>query len=126
MEQDRTTTVRWLGWISAIVGAWLIIAPFALGLTSTSAFWNEIVVGLVAIVLGVTQASSPKTTWPSWINLIAGIWLIISPYLFNPAMAAAYTNAVVSGIILAVVALADGAAASSLQSTDGVQHGRPI
>ncbi len=126
MSRDQETAVKWLGGLSAIVGAWLVIAPFVLGMTSTSAFWNEITVGIVALILGLSQLANPANAWPSWVNLIAAIWLIASPYMFNPTESVAYTNAVVSGLILGALALSDGLVIGSTMSpmtTTG--HHRP-
>lgn len=103
---ENETTVKWLGGISAVVGLWLVLAPFILGFSTTTSYWNELIVGVIAIVLGLTQLASPRTSWPSWINLVAAVWLIISPYAFNPPEAGAYTNAVVSGLVLGIVSLA--------------------
>ena len=50
-------TVKYLNWINAVLGLWLIIAPFVLTYSSaTAALWNDIIIGLVALVLGVWAA----------------------------------------------------------------------
>jgi hypothetical protein len=41
--------------------------------------------------------------WQHWINFLAGIWLIISAYTLSAS--AMVTNLVVTGIIVAVLAL---------------------
>lgn len=39
-------------WIMALVGLWLVIAPFVLGYsTHTAPVWNEFIVGLVIVLL---------------------------------------------------------------------------
>jgi hypothetical protein len=43
----------WVGWISAILGLWLLISPWVLNFSdNNSALWNNVVFGVVAIVLG--------------------------------------------------------------------------
>jgi len=45
----------WEAWVEALLGLWVIIAPWVLGFTSLHAFtWNSVIVGalLVAISLG--------------------------------------------------------------------------
>lgn len=38
----------WEEWLNLIVGAWLILAPFALGFTTQQVpMWNQIIVGLL-------------------------------------------------------------------------------
>jgi hypothetical protein len=45
-------TDKTLDWINVVLGIWLIIAPFLLGYTAvTAAVWNDVIVGLVVIVL---------------------------------------------------------------------------
>jgi len=41
-------------WIFVLAGIWLIIAPFVLGYSdTTSALWNDIVLGIVVAVVGI-------------------------------------------------------------------------
>lgn len=50
-------TVKYLNWINAVLGLWLIIAPFVLSYSSAAAaMWNDIIVGLVALALGAWAA----------------------------------------------------------------------
>jgi SPW repeat len=45
-------TDKTLDWINAILGVWLIIAPFVLGYTAlVAALWNDIIVGIVVVVI---------------------------------------------------------------------------
>jgi hypothetical protein len=47
----------WLSWLSALLGLWLIVSPFILGFTGlTTAFWNNIILGIIVAVLGVWNA----------------------------------------------------------------------
>lgn len=124
MEQTENTAVKWLGGLSVIIGLWLVIAPFSLGIASTSTYWNAIIVGAIAVVLGAYQYSRPTLSWPSWVSFLAGVWLIISPYIFNPGEAAAFTNAVISGLALGLVSLfgAIAAGAAVIESSDQHHH----
>lgn len=122
MNSDRAITTKWLGGISALVGVWLIISPFVLGISSAVGMWSTIVVGAIALILGVYQAAAPEQPWPSWVNLLAGIWLIVFPYVLGPPEVAAYNNAVWSGIILGLLALGDALASASLANDQAVHH----
>jgi hypothetical protein len=59
---NSPTTVRALDWINAILGGWLIIAPFVLGYSTftVAALWNPIIVGIVVAVLEVWAALSVR------------------------------------------------------------------
>ena len=47
--------MRWPSWITAIVGAWLIIAPFATVYADGAAYLNQIVFGLIMVGLSIWQ-----------------------------------------------------------------------
>lgn len=49
---------RNLDWINVVLGVWLILAPFVLGYSAVlMAMWNDIIVGVVAIVLAAWAAT---------------------------------------------------------------------
>ena len=56
----RTRDIRLakrLDWTAAALGAWLIIAPFILGLPEIAAgLWNDVIVGTLVIIFGVWAA----------------------------------------------------------------------
>lgn len=57
------TTASWLPWITAIVGLYLIAAPFFLNYRSlTSAFTNDIILGIIIVVLGGSRALTASGT----------------------------------------------------------------
>ncbi len=41
----------------------------------------------------------------SWLSVLAGIWLIIAPWILNYQTAAANANDVILGVIIGVIAL---------------------
>lgn len=51
-------------WVVFLFGLWVIVAPFAIGynLMSTSAMTNDVVVGIVTLIMGVLRAiaTSPE------------------------------------------------------------------
>jgi hypothetical protein len=55
-------TVRTLSWINALLGLWVLLAPFILGYSGKSggATWNDVIVGVVVIILEVWGASAAK------------------------------------------------------------------
>ena len=51
------STVKNLNWVNAVLGAWLIIAPFILSYSHTAtAMWNDIVIGVVVLALAAWAA----------------------------------------------------------------------
>ncbi len=50
-------TAKTLDWIAAVVALWLIISPFILGTALIpAALWNDIIVGIIALVCAVWAA----------------------------------------------------------------------
>ena len=44
--------------------------------------------------------------WPDWVNLILGVWLLVSPFLLGfSAQGDAMWNALIAGALIALVAL---------------------
>lgn len=92
---------------NALIGIWLIIAPFALAYFHTaSAVWNDIIVGAVILLAAGARAAAPSSNVGlSWLNVVLGAWLVIAPFaLGNGAITANVWNDAVVG--LAVVCLA--------------------
>jgi hypothetical protein len=49
---NQDSTVKTLEWINVILGVWLIIAPFLVQYANvTAALWNDVVVGILVVVL---------------------------------------------------------------------------
>lgn len=51
----------WLSWLNALLGIWLIVAPFILGYDSSSALWNDVIVGLFIAFLGLWSATASRS-----------------------------------------------------------------
>ena len=95
-----------LGWAEAVFGAWLIISPFVLGLSHKSAIINNIVTGIVLILL--TLASRLNGLLRLFIVLIGG-WLYASAFALDasgPARAAYLANGLILAILVIITAVA--------------------
>lgn len=50
----------WLSWVNAVVGIWLIVAPFVLNYTTSNARYNDIIIGVLVTIFAIASAlSSP-------------------------------------------------------------------
>jgi hypothetical protein len=45
----------WANWTNALLGLWLLIAPFALGYMETATYWNETITALMISVLAFSD-----------------------------------------------------------------------
>ena len=102
-------TQKVLSWLVALAGLWEVIAAFVLGYAvSTTAFWDAIIIGVALIVLGAwaalsNQESTDKTL--DWINVVAGLWLVIAPFILGySVVAVALWNDIIVGIVVVVLA----------------------
>src|SRR5947209_1729350 len=93
--------------LNVIAGLWLIISPFVLGYTDmTTALWNSIILGvLVAVLAGIRAAYPTENVGLSWINLLFGLWLIISPFVLRFDNPRPTWNEVILGIIVGILAV---------------------
>ena len=95
-EQAKTAS-----WPNVLAGIWLIISPYIIGFAGTSAATNAIIVGIIIGVLALISATSPESAmWTSWINIILGVWMIISPFILGFVGGAVITNSIILGIIV--------------------------
>jgi len=106
---DYRSGVRTASGLNILAGIWLIISPFVLGFyPEASPLWNTLIVGVIVAVFGAIRCANPDTTpGLSWLNLLLGVWLIISPF-FLPQYRTAPSpvpNDVILGIIVAVLAI---------------------
>ena len=51
----------WVSWLNAVLGFWLIIAPFVLGYPEPTPRWNDIILGIIIVVLGTWSATTNST-----------------------------------------------------------------
>ena len=100
---------RWLSWITLLSGLWLIISPFVLGYTGTSAATtNDIIVGIIVALLSAANLIWAETfeSWLPWIVALLGLYEIITPWLMRfSSVSGATTNDVIFGVIILVFAV---------------------
>jgi len=51
----------WEAWVQALLGLWIVIAPWVLGFASTRALtWNSVIVGIVLIVISLGSLKTDR------------------------------------------------------------------
>lgn len=95
--------------VEVVLGIWLVICPFVLEFSDvTMAVWNSVLLGLAVVIFASIKTSEEgkKLNWPSWINLLIGIWLIMSPFMLQFSdNNRAYWNTLVLGVVLAILSI---------------------
>jgi hypothetical protein len=93
--------------LNILLGIWLLVAPFILSYTSSIAQWNDIIVGIIVLVLAAIREWQPEE-WSglSWVNALAGAWLVFAPFILAySSVTAALWNDIIVGIVVAVLAI---------------------
>jgi SPW repeat len=97
------TNARYCDVANLVLGAILFFSPwiftFAAGVQSQNAF----VTGLAIVVLAIA-ALAAFAVWEEWLNLIVGLWSVVSPWVLGFQGTTAMTVHVVIGILVAVLA----------------------
>jgi len=86
-----------------ILGAFLFISPWLFGFDAGSASQNAIISGIVIAILSI-GALAAFAVWEEWLNLIVGLWVLVSPWVLGFAGTAAMTVHVIVGLIVAALA----------------------
>jgi SPW repeat len=96
---------HWQDPVNAVLGAGLVLAPWAVGFAGdTVATVNAVVAGL-ALVAGALGAMLMPRAWEEWTEAVLGLWLIVSPWALGfSAQADARRATVVTGIAVVVLA----------------------
>jgi hypothetical protein len=89
--------------LNLVLGAFLFFSPWIFGFASGAPTQNAVVSGIVIAVLSIA-ALAAFTVWEEWLNLILGLWVLVSPWVLAFAGTTAAAVAVVVGILVAVIA----------------------
>ncbi|MBB3593345.1 uncharacterized membrane protein HdeD (DUF308 family) [Rhizobium sp. BK529] len=102
---------RWQDHSAFIIAVWLIASPWALGSFSPDSVplgtdaWNVLICGIAVAILSAAALASYRL-WEEWVNLLIGIWLIVSPWIFHDAAKPLFVwNALICGIFLVVLGI---------------------
>lgn len=95
------TNKRWQDWVNLILGVWMFLSPWLLRYSDLSApSWNAWILGAAVVVFAAVAVSMPRQ-WEEAINVLLGIWMVISPWVLSFTGARnAEANAVVVGILV--------------------------
>lgn len=92
--------------LDALAGIWLLLSPFILGFMSGPATTNNVLLGIAIAVLAIIRFSGAyNQSWISWVNVVLGVWVLISPWVLGFASSRVpTTNNVIVGIVVIVLA----------------------
>lgn len=111
--------------LDIIAGLWLIVSPFFLAYGNLPrAMANDVILGIIIGILALIRFTGAfREGWISWINLLLGIWVLISPWALGYAsQSVAMRNNVILGII---VILLSGWSALATDTADAADLDMP-
>lgn len=102
MRRTQETAIDWANLVAGVV---LAATPWLFGYAGAAApQWNALIVGVVIALVAIGALVSFRQ-WEEWVNLVLGLWVIISPWVLGfSGMRNAMVSHVVLGIIIAVLA----------------------
>ena len=89
-----------------VLGAVLFFSPWIFGFAAGYESQNAWISGAVIAALSIA-ALAAFAEWEEWLNLVAGLWAIVSPWVLGFAGTTAMTVHVVIGVIVAALAAAE-------------------
>lgn len=107
--------VKFASGINVLLGLWLLISPWLLAYSAAAGLlWNSLIVGAIVAILAAIRFFNPdEYRWMSWVNLVLGLWIIASPWIFTASdLSTVLWNDLIVGILITVLAIWSLVAAS--------------
>ena len=93
-----------IDWINLVLAVALFISPWVLGFAQGTPMGNALIAGIVIGAIAIAAIVS-FSQWEEWVNLIVGLWVLISPWVLGfTAVTSAVWAHVVIGLIVTVLA----------------------
>jgi hypothetical protein len=99
-------SVRWQDWANVLLGCWLAVSPWQMEYAlNHAARGNSCGVGAVLVVFNLISVCRIVDEGQEIVNILLGIWLILSPYALDFAMEKKPTiNVMAVGALIVVLA----------------------
>jgi hypothetical protein len=106
-EMVTMKNTRWQDWVNLLLGIWLFISPWALAYAAEwpRAAWNAHIFGAAIVIFAAVAVYVPQV-WEEWLNIVLGIWMIISPWILGfDSNRNVTANAVAVGVLVTALAV---------------------
>jgi hypothetical protein len=100
---DDWSSIRLCDVVNLALSVVLFFSPWLFGLATGAQWQTASIVGIIIAVLSIA-ALAAFAVWEEWLNLAAGLALIVSPWLLGFQNSDAMTIDVVIGVIVAALA----------------------
>jgi uncharacterized membrane protein HdeD (DUF308 family) len=119
-----STWKRWQDWAVVVLGILLFISPFAFGgLAVQAAEWTAFIGGVLLVIFGLWNLSSPANRTGEWLAGLIGVLVFIAPWVlaFSGMTQMAWTAWII-GVLSVLLAASVLFAGSAGQRTLVGQH----
>lgn len=89
--------------INLVLGAFLFLTPWIFAYPAGPESTNAYICGIVIAALSIA-ALAAFADWEEWLNLIVGLWVIVSPWVLGFADRTAIYVHVIVGVLVAALA----------------------
>ena len=100
---EEWSSLRLCDVVNLALGVVLFFSPWLFGLSSGAPWQTASIVGVIIAVLSIA-ALAAFAVWEEWLNLVAGLALIVAPWLLGFQDSQAVTIDVAIGIVVASLA----------------------
>lgn len=92
-------------WANLVLAVFLFLSPWILGFSAEQyAAWNAWASAVVIAALAI-GALSVFQEWEEWLNVVAGLWVVVAPWILGfAAITSAMWAHVVLGLLVAAAA----------------------
>lgn len=98
-------TLKWEDWVGVAIGAWMLISPWVVGFSDhQAATMNALVMGTILVLEEMLELGVHETA-EEWIDLVAGLWLIMSPAALGfGSLMSALASTIAAGLLTVLFA----------------------
>lgn len=83
------TKSRWQSWVNLILGIILFISPwYSVTWSHPTSSWDAWIFGVLTVLVAIWALATTVPAAVSWINIVFGAWVFISPWVLGFASAA--------------------------------------
>ncbi len=91
--------------VNLVLGAWLIVAPFALGYDDSDPAWSDVAFGALIAALGLVRVTRTlRGSWVGYLSALAGGWVFVAAFWLDDSGQAMW-NDMIAGAIVAILGL---------------------
>ena len=125
-KPPATGGIRGASTLCLLCGIWLFFSPWVYGADSVNGTgWNGWIVGLAIVILSLVRLARPVySTVLSWCNMVLGIWVFFSPWIYGyTGNEGRFINSLCVGVIVFIAAIASATMSRRMGGVStGSQH----